>query len=168
MTDQAAYDKVMARALRLLALRPRSRGELRQKLLEKNPGSESIIGQVIARLEELGYLNDAQLAADYAQTRVELRPVGRRRLKNELRKRMIAEDLIDRTLDDVYTEQTQTTMMDRAVQRWIRRRGHPHTRAELKKLYDYLLRLGFEPSQARERLQKINPLAVEDEPAGDQ
>lgn len=168
MTDQAAYDKVMARALRLLARRPRSREELRQKLVEKNPGNESIIAQVIARLEELGYLNDAQLATDYAQTRVELKPIGRRRLKNELRKRMIAEDLIDRTLEDLYTEETETTIMDRAVQRWIRRRGHPHTRAERKKLFDYLLRLGFEPSQARERLQKISSITVEDEPEGDQ
>lgn len=167
MTDQTAYDKLMARALRLLALRPRSQQELRQKLLEKNPGHESIINQVIARLGELGYLNDVRLAADYAHTRVETKPVGRRRLKNELRKRMIAEDLIDRTLDDVYTEETETTLLDRAVQRWIRRRGHPHTRAELKRLYDYLVRLGFEPSQARERLQKISPIAAEDEPAGD-
>lgn len=168
MTDQQPYDKIMARALRLLALRPRSREELRQKLLEKNPRYESIISQVIARLGELGYLDDVRFAADYAHMRVETKPVGRRRLKNELRKRMIAEDLIDRTLDDIYTRETETTLMDRAVEGWIRRRGHPHTRAEMKRLFDYLLRLGFEPSQVRERLQKISSIAIEDDPQGNE
>lgn len=162
MSDQLIYDKLMARALRLLALRPRSREELWQKLREKNPEDESLIGRVIARLEELGYLNDARFAADYTQTRLELKPVGRRRLKNELRKRMIAEDLIDRTLNEVYTRESETAVLDRAVQRWIRRRGRPHTRAELKKLFDHLLRLGFEPAQAREKVEEISTTADEE------
>lgn len=161
MNERETYDKLMARALRLLALRPRSREELRQKLLEKNPTQGHVVGQVLARLEDLGYLNDAQLATDYVLQRVELKPVGRRRVKHELQKRKLSEELIDQTLDDVYTRDTEDAVLDRAIHNWVRRRGQPRTRAELKKLFDYLLRLGFEPAHAREKIEALSPATLE-------
>jgi regulatory protein len=157
------YEKLMARALRLLAARPRSTEELRQKLKEKNPGCEQIIEDIVTRLIELGYLDDAQLAGDYAQLRIELKALGPRRLRNELARRKIADDLIERTLKEVYTPETEEALLARAVEKWLRMRGRPRTRADAKKLFDHLIRLGFDAGRAREKVDQVSEISLHDD-----
>ena len=52
----------MAAALRLLTARARSEAQLREKLLAKSWLDASLIDNCIARLKELGYINDRQFA----------------------------------------------------------------------------------------------------------
>ena len=58
--------KTFERAVKLLAARPRSVAELRERLLRGKNTNEEIVETVIARLREYGYLNDEHFAFSYA------------------------------------------------------------------------------------------------------
>ena len=55
---------------------------------------------------------------------------------------------VDRTVADealaqVFAETSEEELIDRAVEKRVRLRGRPKTRAEAKSLFDHLLRQGF-------------------------
>ena len=76
-----ARERTMNRAVKLLAAKPRSVAELRERLLEKLWTDEAIVDSVIERLKEYKYLDDEQYAGDLAVSRLRQRPQGRRRLQ---------------------------------------------------------------------------------------
>jgi regulatory protein len=137
------YEKTMERALKLLSFKPRSIAELRGRLLEKEWAEEPIVNQVIARLIELRYLDDEQFAASYASSRLTVRPLGRTRLRRDLQRKKVPSEVAEQTLDEIYSEQTEEELIDRAVNKRLRLKGPPKSPEEVKKLFDYLMRRGF-------------------------
>src|SRR4051812_48493312 len=79
-----ARKRTMDRAVRLLAARPRSVKELKDRLLEKSWTNHEIVGDVIDRLREYNYLDDEQYARDTAASKLRQRPQGRRRLEQTM------------------------------------------------------------------------------------
>src|SRR5438128_2095646 len=98
--EQTPYEKTMARALKLISVKPRSVAELRGRLLEKNWADAEIVARVLARLEELGYLNDEQFAANYAASRLTTKPVGRTRLRRDLHRKKVPPPIAENALDE--------------------------------------------------------------------
>ncbi|MBK7597696.1 MAG: RecX family transcriptional regulator [Acidobacteria bacterium] len=80
----------MERGLRLLAYKPRTVAEMRERLNEKEWAEEQVVEQVITRLMELGYLNDEQYAASFAGSRLTARPLGRTRLRRDAKEEVAA------------------------------------------------------------------------------
>lgn len=85
-------------AMRHLAPRPHSTREIEEYLRGKEFGPEAI-AVAIARLTERGYLDDATFARWYAENRAQFRPRGPHLLRQELRRKGIAGETIDATLD---------------------------------------------------------------------
>jgi|SRR5687768_9138804 len=137
--------KTFARAVKLLAAKPRSVAELRERLLQgKGVGAnKSVVETVIERLREYGYLDDERFAFSYASSKVKQRPVGRRRLQRDLKLKQIENNVADEALELVYSETPEEQLIERAIEKRIRLRGRPKTRAETKSLFDHLLRQGF-------------------------
>jgi regulatory protein len=132
------------RAVKLLTVKPRSVAELRERLLQGKNTNASIVETVIARLEEYGYLNDERFAFSYASLKVKQRPVGRRRLQRDLKLKKVENKVAEGALELVYAETPEEQLIDQAIEKRIRVRGRPKTRIEAKKLFDHLLRQGFE------------------------
>src|SRR6266403_2600665 len=99
-----ARERVFQRAGKLLAARQRSVEELRERLLEGRGATETIVTEVIERLREYGYLDDARYAHSYAQLRVQQRPIGRQRLERDLRMKQIDKTTVDAALDSVVAD----------------------------------------------------------------
>jgi regulatory protein len=137
------YEKTMERAFNLLSYKPRSIEELRGRLLEKDWADKEIVDQVIARLKELGYLNDEQFAASYATSRLTVKPLGRTRLRRDLQRKKLSNQTVEHALDEAYNEQSEEELIERAIDKRLRLKGTPTTREETKKLFDYLVRRGF-------------------------
>lgn len=137
------YEKTMNRALKLLSFKPRSIAEMRERLLEKDWAEESIVEQVVVRLIELRYLDDEQFAASYASSRLTVRPLGRTRLRRDLQRKKIPNEVAEQTLNEIYRDQAEEELIDRAVSKRLRLKGPPNSREEVKKLFDYLMRRGF-------------------------
>jgi SOS response regulatory protein OraA/RecX len=137
-------EKVMAAALKILAARPRSEKQLRERLLERAGADPEMVDYCIARLKEMGYVNDSLFAHSYASSRVSVRPVGRSRLARELASKRVSRETIDETLDDILGEDGEEALIERAIQKRIRTHGRPIDRGSAKRMFDHLSRLGFE------------------------
>lgn len=161
--EEPPRERVMRRALRLLAARPRAESELRERLREKEWASADAVEEVIEKLRAYGYVDDAKFALGYASYRVKQKPVGRRRLRRELAAHKVAEETMREALEAVFAETPEEELLDRAIERRIARTGPPRSRAELKKLYDHLLRAGFPHELVMNRLRRFQVGQLEDE-----
>jgi regulatory protein len=132
----------MAFALRLLAAKPRSRAELRERLGEKY--GDAAVAEVISRLEELGYVNDKKFAASVAAARIATRPIGRVRLRRDLQRRKVSGEVAENAMNEVYLETNEETLIEKAIAKRLRAHGEPRTRQDTQKLFAYLLRQGFD------------------------
>ncbi|MBI1765403.1 MAG: regulatory protein RecX [Acidobacteria bacterium] len=140
-SPQTPYEKTLARAFRLLAAKARSVAQLRERLLEK--AESEVVEQALARLVELGYLNDEEFARSFANSRLSYKPLGRTRLRQDLQRKQLAKPVVEQALETAYTEHSEEALIDRAIEKRLRLKGAPTTREEAKKLFDYLLRRGF-------------------------
>jgi regulatory protein len=143
------------RAIKLLTIKPRSVAELRERLLQGKDVNESLVETVLARLEEYGYLNDERFAFSYASLKVKQRPIGRRRLQRDLKLKKISNTVADEALELVYAETPEEQLIDAAIEKRTRLRGRPKTRIEAKKLFDHLLRQGFEFELVSEKVRAL-------------
>ena len=144
MTSEEMRRQTFNRAVKLLTVKPRSVAELRDRLLQGKNTNAAIVESVIARLEEYGYLNDERFAFSYASLKVKRRPVGRRRLQQDLKLKKVENKVAEGVLELVYAETPEEQLIDQAIEKRLRLRGRPKTRVEAKKLFDHLLRQGFE------------------------
>ena len=88
---------VLAAALRFLEARSRSIAEVRRRLIGAGYQPELVEGAV-ARLVELGMLDDAAFGASWLESRDRARPRGERALRQELRVKGIDGALVDELL----------------------------------------------------------------------
>lgn len=149
------YESAMEYALKLLASKPRSIEELREKLSSRRSVSDDIANRVIERLKELGYLNDQRFASAFALSRIASRPIGKARVKRDLRNRKVSNDVADEALSLAFTENTEEMLIDRAIEKRVRIKGVPSSREESQKLLAHLIRLGFDFELAVEKVRKI-------------
>jgi len=92
-------DKAYLAALRFLEARPRSIAEVRARLGRKDFAPEAI-DAAIARLGELGLLDDAAFARYWVENRQAYRPRGAGALRDELRRKGIDADTTAEILSD--------------------------------------------------------------------
>jgi regulatory protein len=155
--------RILARALNILAARPRSETQLRQQLLARPWAEPELVDECISRLKELGYVNDDLFAQGYASSRVSARPIGRSRIARELAGKKVARKTIDEALDTVFEEVGEEALIDRAIQKRIRTHGRPADKASAKRMFDHLARLGFEYDMI---IKKLRALRAEIEEEG--
>jgi regulatory protein len=143
------------RAVKLLAAKPRSVAELRERLIRGRGAPKAIVDEVIARLSEYGYLDDERFAFSYASLKVKQRPIGKRRLAQDLKFKKVASAVVDEALELVYAESSEEDLIDRAIEKRLRIRGQPKNKVEAKSLFDHLLRLGFEFDLVSEKVRSL-------------
>jgi regulatory protein len=143
VTNTELRRQTFERAVKLLAAKPRSVAELRERLLRRKGTTEAVVETVISRLQEYGYLDDERFAFSYASFKVKQRPLGRRRLARDLKLKKVASEVANEALEMVYAETSEEQLIDRAIEKRLRLRGRPKNRIEAKSLFDHLLRQGF-------------------------
>lgn len=148
------YEKTMNRALKLLSFKPRSVAEMRERLLEKEWAEAAIVDQVVARLIELRYLDDEQFAASYASSRLMVRPLGKTRLRRDLQRKKLPNEVTEQTLNQIYDGNAEEDLIDRAIAKRLRLKGAPTTPEATKKLFDYLMRRGFNYDLVRRKVRE--------------
>lgn len=132
-------------ALTLLARRELTAFELRDRLLKKGiPEAEA--DDVIARLHADGTLNDRRAAVAIARTHATVKARGRIRIEHELRARGVSPEIARSAIDEVFGELSEPELLERALRKRLRS-GHITTQAQFRRLYAYLVRLGFPTDQ---------------------
>lgn len=133
----------MNRAVKLLAAKPRSVAELRERLLEKLWTNDEIVDAVIEKLKEYKYLDDNQFARDLALSKLRQKPQGKRKLQQSLSRKKLDRETLDTALDAAFEKMPEADLIDVAIEKRFRLKGKPQTREETKKFYDFLMRQGF-------------------------
>jgi Uncharacterized protein conserved in bacteria len=93
------------RALRLLAVRPRTRRELESRL--RHAGFEDAeVSSELDRLEEVGLLDDGAFARELADHHLKVRGSGRRAVAGALASKGVSRETIDATLAGIEDDET--------------------------------------------------------------
>ena len=144
----------MNAAAEFLAVRPRSVAETRRRLRHLGY-PHALVDEVVARLIDMGYLDDAGFAAAWIESRDRARPRGESALRRELSVKGIGRSVIDEAIAN-RSDSASAKDPDRAAARALverRRRGlereHDPVR-QRQKVYALLARNGFDPETCRE------------------
>lgn len=132
-------------ALKALAGRAHSTGELREKLRRRAERAADI-EQILARLKEHGYLDDRRYAEGFAAARLSNEKLGRTRVVQDLRRRRVAPPLAESTVKKVYEGVDEEAL----IEEWIRKKYRLASREglfqgdkDLGAAYRRLLHAGF-------------------------
>ena len=106
-------------AVRALGGRAHSTGELREKLRRHAERAEDV-DAVLAKLKELGYLDDKRFAESYAAARLENQGLGKMRVLRDLRQRRIAPQLAEQVAEKTYRETDETKLIEEFLKRKYR------------------------------------------------
>ncbi len=106
-------------AVRALGGRAHSTGELREKLRRRAERAEDV-DAVLAKLKELGYLDDKRFAESYAASRLENQGLGKMRVLHDLRQRRIAPQLAEQVTEKTYQETDETKLIEDFLKRKYR------------------------------------------------
>jgi regulatory protein len=152
---------VLDAAARFLEARSRSVAEVRRRLTSAGYRRELVDG-AIARLGDLGMLDDEAFARAWVESRDRARPRGERALRDELRLKGIDRSLVDRVVEErrategADTSPPDRTAAERLIEKYARtleRIGDPRRR--LERAYALLARNGFDPETCREVAARV-------------
>ncbi len=160
---ERSRERTMNRAVKLLAAKPRSVEELRERLLEKLWTNEEIVDRVIEKLKEYNYLDDAKFAGDLALSKLRQKPQGKRRLKMALSQKKLSSENVDAAIESAFEKLPEADLIDVAIEKRLRLKGKPETREDSKKFYDHLLRQGFDFDLIRSKMAEVAKRAIVDD-----
>jgi len=145
--DNPYYERLVNASIRYVSFRPRSEKELRdfltQKLTKWKVSGALLISKVIARMGELGYVDDEKFAAWWIDQRTAFKPKGNRLIKMELKAKGVPDSVIASALAPRGAESLLEAARQ-AVARKLPLWSKLPDLARKKKLYDYLGRRGFD------------------------
>jgi len=141
---------VLEAALRFLEARQRSAAEVRRRLLLHGYRLDLVDG-AIARLIELGIIDDAAFAQAWVESRDRARPRGERALRRELAAKGIDRETVDGAIED--RDAAGPDADAAAARRLLERNARvlarvADPRARRQRAYALLARSGFDPETA--------------------
>ncbi len=142
----------MDAALAFLSYRPRTRREIQLKLAGRG-FDETTIEAALSRLEEVGLVNDLVFIETYVRERIANRPMGVRRMAQELYAKGIPRKQTVPVLERVLGEEKveERALAERAAdKKCASLRDHADRRAARRRLSGYLARRGFDREVIRE------------------
>lgn len=152
LSGEAATEEIREAALTLLDHCARSSGELKDRLCRRGYRGEEV-SRVVARLVEVGLVDDHAYAQMLVRTRFAERGLVGRALIEEMRRKHLPQDVIDAALAEV----EDTDASARALELARKKLGQtPHSVGRERawaRCAAYLARRGYSPSVAREAVR---------------
>lgn len=136
--EQTLLQKAKDDAFNLLSYRERSETEIKSRLSKKGYDAD-IIEEVVSRLKELDYLNDERFAKKWINYRINNNPRGINLIRQELRKKGINNDIIERVLPKLLPLELQMEIGLKLAHKWLA----VHSDNSKLKLMQYLQNKGF-------------------------
>lgn len=153
--------QALVTSLRLLTVTPKSRRGLARKLEERG-FPQTVIEGTLDHLEKQGVLNDRALGQSLLQSYLYRRPSGRKRIAFEMEKRGIKDSLIEELLEKDTPEEERARALDLARNKVAGWKKLDRTKRR-KKLYDFLVRRGFDFNLSREVAEEVEREGISNE-----
>jgi regulatory protein len=148
IADSQRLDAIDA-ALRLLALRPRTEKDLRERL-RRRALPRPAIDAAVERVRELGYLDDAAFARLWVESRQASTPRSRRALAFELGRKGVTQPVAAETVADVSDEDAAYE----AARRRLRALRNLDRQSFFRRLGSFLSSRGFSYGVARTTIER--------------
>jgi len=138
------YQQAYSYAIGILARRMYTEKEIRRKLYERET-ADGIVCDVVAKLLEVGVLNDGTYARVYIENQVALGKKSRRQILADLHAKGVSTNIIDEMLD-LFNEADEFALIDREIEKLYQRYSRKDlSDFELKnKIVQALGRKGFQ------------------------
>jgi len=140
--SRQALSNPFTAALRLLARRAYSIAQMRRALTRRSD-SAAAVEEAIARLRQLGYLDDQKFAEQQAGALRRNRAFGPRRIARELKAKGVNYRFINAAIEQVFEEVGECELLEQVLSKKLRTLRLPLTRSRLNSLCRSLLRQGF-------------------------
>jgi regulatory protein len=147
--------------LRYLERKPRTAMEMTRRLRQKEIG-ETIIAEVVQRLQQERFLDDPLYAKQWAEQRITNQRKGKMWIRQELREKGIDKSLISEALENISPDQELESALQTGRKKWNLIRGEAVDKR--RKTGAFLMRRGFSGDMVR---QVINTLLEEDNYEGE-
>lgn len=145
------FRRAYQRALYLLDIRDYSRKEMLEKLV-KTYKNERLCNDVMDKLTDLGFIDDARYAEKLAVKYVEVRRFGRRKAFSEMLRRGLSKENIEDALypfEELYAENI-AALIEKKYERYLTDRDD---RKSVEKVKNSLVRLGYSFSEVNEAVR---------------
>lgn len=147
--------KLLDAALHFLAPRPRSRVEVRRRLLtpkrDRDLPSTEEVDRVLDRLEQMGLLDDREFAGFWVENRERFSPRSSRALGQELRQRGVSRETVDEVSDPDRDDERALA----AARQRLRTVANADYETFRTRLGQFLLRRGFNYTVARAAVRQL-------------
>jgi regulatory protein len=154
MAAENEADKARQSAYYILGVRDHTVAELREKLTKKEFSPESI-SHALGEMQRLKLVDDRAFARRWVERSLGGRPAGRRKVALELRRKGIAADLIDETLEEFADSLGSAEVAVEA----LRRQGWRYRRLDgeraRRRMFGFLARRGFDMELARRAVDQV-------------
>jgi regulatory protein len=148
----ATYD----RALNILAANPRSRRDLRRRLLQKGE-PEARVDAALARLADAGLVNDDAFARQFTRSRVLGRGASKRRVRDELFKRGVTGETASEAIAEVFEDEQvdESALVETAARKKLRTLSKLDAPTQRRRLYAFLARRGYDGADIRTAMGRV-------------
>ena len=147
-------------AMRLLAISKKSEVQIREKLAGKGYSANAIT-QVIGELKSNGILDDLKFAKEKIYWATHGNLIGKRRLEFELRRKGIKKDTIAEALQEFSVAEERERAFSLAKIQADKLKAIAPLQKR-KRLYDFLIRRGFDYEICRDVIEEIGKNAQND------
>ncbi len=142
LEQREAEERGYEAALRYLSYRPRSEQEMQWHLAQKDL-QQSVIDQVLARLERADFIDDRDFAEFWIENRKRCRPRGAWALRSELRQKGVS----DKIIEDALVDLDEKALALKAARQASRKYAHVKDEETFRRrFFAYLKRRGFDYS----------------------
>jgi len=131
-------------AVKALGRHIRTEMELRRLMharVEPGPGGDEVMGAVLTRLKERGYLDDRSYAETYSRLRKENDKFGQRRVRQALRQKGVSAAVVEKTLEETYASTDEEKLARQYLER--KRIGKPEDEKQTARVMRRLVAAGF-------------------------
>ncbi len=141
--DSGLLEKAKNYCFLLLKFRLRSEKELYRRLKQKK-FDEAVIKRTLDFLRDKGFINDNYFAGAWIESRIK-KPLGLRRLRQELGIKGIDKQIIDIQLEKIKNSYCEEAVVSRIVGEQAKKTKGIAPQKARRRIYGYLVRRGFSP-----------------------
>ena len=141
-------------AVRLLTASKKSTKELSKRLKDKGY-DPAVAEDILECLRAQGILDDRKMVDETIHWAKEAKRYGKKRISLELKKKGIAQNVIEEALENYSKDEERETAYQLAETRWNKVK-HLEPQKRKKRLFDFLVSRGFDFELAREIMNRLD------------
>ena len=146
-------EKAYSAAFLLLKYRPRSVREMADRLRRRKFPPE-VIEEVLGSLQAKKFLDDKAFTRAWVDSRAGQR-FGERRIRQELRLKGIAPELINESMDELRGRCPEGETIEESAREKLRKLKDLDPQTAKRRLYSYFLRRGFSPETVIDTINRL-------------